>query len=397
MWNTVKLTVKTLLMTPSAVIWTLLFPIVLSTVFAVMFGALKEGDAIEAVPVAVVQDDAWDDSGFAAVVESLAAGSDALLDVHAVSDAERARELLADGAVDGIYAVATDGTCRLMLPEAASAAQAQSDPSFEINRSILEMVASSYLQNEALLADAVAHDPTLLGKPELVERALLQVTSVRAVSLTHSQPDEGVRYFYALLGMTAVFAMQLAGDMVWRLQPLSSDTAARRAVSGTSRMRQLVPTVIGCWLVTTAFLLVAFAYMCAIAHIDATGRAGLCVVGIMAASLLSASIGACVGAMPGRMDAGARSGVLTVLSCAFSLFAGLYGTRCMELADAVAKAFPASRWINPVTLIRDMFYSIYYYDDLGPFLVRAAACAVAAAAGLAIAVALFRRQGNEHL
>ncbi len=397
MWNTVKLTVKTLLMTPSAVIWTLLFPIVLSTVFAVMFDALEKGEAIEAVPVAVVQDNAWDASGFAAVVDTLATGSDALLDVHAVPDAERARKLLEDGTVDGIYAVADDGTCRLMLPEATSAVHAQSGSSFEIDRSILEMVASSYLQNEALLANAVTRDPALLGRAELVERALSQASSVREVSLTHSQPDQGVRFFYALLGMTAVFAMQLAEGMVWRLQPLSSATAARRAASGTSRMRQLVPTVIGCWLVTTGFLLVAFAYMCVIAHVDAAGRAGLCVAGIMAASLLSASIGACVGALPGRMDADARSGVLTVLSCMLSLFAGMYGTRCMEFADAVAKAFPASLWINPVALIRDMFYSVYYYDDLGPFLARAAVCVIAAAVGLAIAVALFRRQGNEYL
>lgn len=41
MWTTFTTTVRTLLHTPSAVVWTLIFPIVLATVFNFMFEPLR--------------------------------------------------------------------------------------------------------------------------------------------------------------------------------------------------------------------------------------------------------------------------------------------------------------------------------------------------------------------
>ena len=102
----------------------------------------------------------------------------------------------------------------------------------------------------------------------------------------------------------------------------------------------------------------AFGYICLTAHIDFSGREGLCLVGIAASSLLSCGIGALVGALPGRMGSDSRRGILTALTCLLSLFAGLYGEPTMELADTVAHAFPAATWLNPVCLIRDLFYTV---------------------------------------
>lgn len=217
------------------------------------------------------------------------------------------------------------------------------------------------------------------------------------MSLTRAQPDAMVRFYYALLGMASIFAAQLAEQSVWRLQPTASAEGARRAVSGTSRMRQLVPTIAGCWAVSTAFLAIAFGYICLTAHIDFAGREPLCLMGIAAASLLSCGLGALVGSLPGRMGSDSRRGLLTAVTCLLSLFAGLYGQPTMELADSVAKAFPAVTWINPVCLVRDLFYSVYYYDALAPFALRIAAGTAMAAVFLAISVAFMRRYTHEHL
>ena len=206
-----------------------------------------------------------------------------------------------------------------------------------------------------------------------------------------------VRFYYALLGMASIFAAQLAEQSVWRLQPTASAEGARRAVSGTSRMRLLIPTIAGCWVVSTAFLAIAFGYICLTAHIDFAGREPLCLIGIAVASLLSCGLGALVGSLPGRMGSDSRRGLLTAVTCLLSLFAGLYGQPTMELADSVAKAFPAATWINPVCLVRDLFYSVYYYDALAPFALRIAAGTAMAAVFLAISAAFMRRYTHEHL
>lgn len=458
MWTTFKATVRTLLLTPSAVVWTLIFPIVLATVFNFMFEPMRSTGSVEAVEVAVVVDDAWENSPFSQVVDTLSEADEPLLAVHPVATEQEARELIAEGSVAGGYIVdaagnegnaeqsgsdeldaidaagpadaagaasdpdnadaagaasgsgaaagssdvstatptASDaGTLRIILAPAGSGTS--SDASYDINRAILESVATSYLQRVALIEDLAAHDPAALSDPTTVQNALGLGVSVREVSLTNAQPDSMVRFYYALLGMASIFAAQLAGESVWRLQPTSSAAGARRAVSGTSRMRLLIPTIGACWAVSTTFLAIAFGYICLTAHIDFSGREGLCLVGIAASSLLSCGIGALVGALPGRMGSDSRRGILTALTCLLSLFAGLYGESTMELADTVAHVFPAATWLNPVCLIRDLFYTVYYYDTLVPFSLRLAACAGIAAVLLAVSAACMRRSAHEHL
>lgn len=458
MWTTFKTTVRTLLLTPSAIVWTLIFPIVLATVFNFMFEPMRSTGSVEAVEVAVVADDAWEDSPFSQVVDTLSEADEPLLAVHPVATEQEARELIAEGSVAGAYivdAVGNEGNAEqsgsdeLDAVDAAGpadAAGAASDPdnadaagaasgsgtaagssdvststssagstgapriilapagsgtgsdaSYDVNRAILESVATSYLQSEALIEELATHDPVALSDPTTIENALGLSVSVREVSLTHAQPDSMVRFYYALLGMASIFAAQLAGESVWHLQPTSSAAGARRTVSSTSRMRLLIPTIGACWAISTTFLAIAFGYICLTAHIDFSGREGLCLVGIAASSLLSCGIGALVGALPGRMGSDSRRGILTALTCLLSLFAGLYGEPTMELADTIVQALPAATWLNPVCLIRDLFYTVYYYDTLVPFSLRLAACAGIAAVLLAVSAACMRRSAHEHL
>lgn len=398
MWTTFKITVKTALRTPSVVIWTLLFPIVLATVFNFMFESLRAKDSIDPVPVAVVDDGAWDDSPFSEVIDELVEGDEPLFDVQTAKTEDAARELLLSGAVDGVYMADEAGDPRLLLaPENSSVHTAGDNATYEVNRSIIEVVASSYLQNRALIDRIAAENPLLFTNPDAIEQALTQNVEVNEISLTHSQPDQTVRYYYALLGMASMFAAQVAEGMVCRLQPTTSDLGARRSISGTSRVRLLLSTLAACWLVSTAFLGIALLYICTTGNIDFAGREPICLLGITAASLFSTCLGALIGALPIKGGADARSGILTMLTCLLAVFAGLYGQPTMELADSIAQACPAAMWINPVSLIRDVFYSIYYYDALEPFALRALMCIALAAVAFAASAVFFRRQSYEHL
>lgn len=66
-------TLRALVRTRSLYIWSLIFPIVLSTMFMFMFANLDGERAFDPVPTGIVADEAWDASPFAAVVDDLAA------------------------------------------------------------------------------------------------------------------------------------------------------------------------------------------------------------------------------------------------------------------------------------------------------------------------------------
>lgn len=103
MLSTIKATILANARKPSVWIWTLLFPIILSTIFILMFSSLKNSQSVDPVPVAVLEDGAWETSGFSQVVDALnAEGDDRLLDVRPVSSIEEGERLLDSGEVKRI-------------------------------------------------------------------------------------------------------------------------------------------------------------------------------------------------------------------------------------------------------------------------------------------------------
>lgn len=392
--------VKSLVRTPSVIVWVLAFPLIMSAIFLFMFSGMRTDGVVDPVPVALVapadeKDDASAGS-FTQVAEALAEpGEDQLLDLRRVGTADEAEVLLASGEIDGYFEIASDGAPALTVGSAYTLASA--DGASAVNRTILETVASSYVQSRALLEEVARHDPAVLADPAAVTDALGIQVAVERVRITHARPEEIVRYYYALLGMSTLMASQAGMLAVAYAQPGVSALGARRAVSGTSRLRQLAGCALGAWAVSTVALTLAFAFLRLVAGVDFGGREGLALVAVAVCALLATALGACVGALPLSAGISARSGILTALTCVLSLFAGLYGTAAMELADNLAHTLPWTSWVNPTKLVCDTFYALYYYTSLAPFAARLAACVAGALALLAVAGAIFRRQSYEHL
>ena len=392
--------VKSLVRTPSVIVWVLAFPLIMSAIFLFMFSGMRTDGAVDPVPVALVTPAAEKDGApagsFEQVVDALAEpGEDQLLDLRHVETAANAADLLAAGEVDGYFELALDGTPALTVGSSYTLASA--DGATAVNRTILETVASSYVQSQALLEEVAQRDSAALADPAAVADALGTQVDVEQTQITHARPEEIVRYYYALLGMGALMASQAGMLAVAQAQPGVSALGARRAVSGTSRLRQLAGCVLGAWAVSTAALTLAFAFLRLVVGVDFGGREGLALVAVAVCALLATALGACVGALPLSAGISARSGILTALTCVLSLFVGLYGTAAMELADNLAHTLPWTSWVNPTKLVCDTFYALYYYTSLAPFAARLAACVAGALALLAVAGAIFRRQSYEHL
>lgn len=400
MLSTIKATILANARKPSMWIWTLLFPIILSTMFIFMFSSLKNSQSVDPVSVAVVEDDAWETSGFSQVVDALnAEGDDRLLDVRPVSTIEEGERLLDSGEVFGVYSADPDleayGSPKVILGAGSSNTDGTAEKS--VNRSILETIASSYTQTSALVEAAFENDPGLIADPSAIQDVLGISGEVKRISLTRSTPDYTVRYYYALLGMAALFAAQVAMEATVDAAGDLSPLGARRCVGGQSRLATLASTLVACWAMALVNLTLVFAFVRFVAGVDFAGREGLALLGIAAASFLSICLGMFVALLPLRGGKSPREGLLTLLTCLGALFAGLYGMPAMALADEVARAFPVEAWLNPSKLISDMFMSLYFYEDLTPFFARAAACVAFALALLLVATLVFRRQRYEHL
>lgn len=369
-------------------IWSLAFPILLSTMFMLMFANLDDATAFDPVATAVVADAHYDEAtAFSSVIDELGEeGDDQLLDIRTFATVDEARNALTTGEVIGIVSVEADGTPKLAVsPDSGGLGVEQ------IGRTILDTVMNTYVRNADLLASVAADNPLALADPDLVEEALTHGNATVQVSLTHSTPVQSVRYYYALLGMAALFCGQVGMLAICETQPNLTPLGARRAIGATSRGKTLVATLAASWAISFACLLVAFLFIRFVVGVDFAGREGMCVVAIAVAALFATSLGTLLGSLP-KVGFGVKTGLLTGLTCLLSLFAGLYGEPCMDLADQIAREAPVLAAVNPAKVVTDAFYSLYYYDSLVPFAEKAGILLIMTVVLFAVSALFVRRQ-----
>lgn len=369
-------------------IWSLAFPILLSTMFMLMFANLDDATAFDPVATAVVADAHYDEAtAFSSVIDELGEeGDDQLLDIRTFATVDEARNALTAGEVIGIVSVEADGTPKLAVSPNSGGLGVE-----QIGRTILDTVMNTYVRNADLLASLAADNPLALADPDLVEEALTHGNATVQVSLTHSTPVQSVRYYYALLGMAALFCGQVGMLAICETQPNLTPLGARRAIGATSRGKTLVATLAASWAISFACLLVAFLFIRFVVGVDFAGREGMCVVAIAVAALFATSLGTLLGSLP-KVGFGVKTGLLTGLTCLLSLFAGLYGEPCMDLADQIAREAPVLAAVNPAKVVTDAFYSLYYYDSLVPFAEKAGILLIMTVVLFAVSALFVRRQ-----
>ena len=388
MWNAFRGALAVLTRKTELAVWALIFPIILSTLFMFMFANLDESTAFEAVPTAVVADDAYRaDEGFSTLVDELSQpGDDQLLGVREFATAEEARGALEAGDVVGVLSVDGEGMPHLAV---SPVSDGMGVSTMQVGRTILNTVADTYVRNADLL-QGIAHDnPMALADPDLVERALSQDDATVQVSLC-CRTHQSVRFYYALLGMACLFCAQIGMVAVCEAQPNLSPLGARRAVGAVSRGKTLAAALAASWVLATACLLAALAYRFT-AGIDFAGREIACVGAIAVCALFSTAFGTLLGSLP-KVGFGVKTGLLTGTTCLLSLFAGLYGEPVMNMADQLARDYPLLASLNPAKVVTDTFYSLYYYDSLAPFAGKLGLLLSMTAVVFAVSALFIRRQ-----
>ncbi|KAB8295454.1 ABC transporter permease [Bifidobacterium avesanii] len=418
MWTTFLISLKVSLRNRTALFWMLLFPIVLATMFNGMLGGLSDGYETRPVPMVVVADANWNKapvtrafvdalagkaSDSEAIVETTGttgATGQTLLTVTEADSPEDARKLLADGTAKGYLTADDGGRLAITLSRAAVsaiAAGSTSDPGLGVSVAALNTVTDLYNRADAVARRTLADNPqAALSRSFWNAVGSAGTPMTREVSLTNAKPDATARYFYALLAMNCLMAMSYAVGAVNATQANLSALGIRRTVAPLRRSSQLLAGFLACWLCSFAALLIALAYIRYVCGVGIGGHEPQAVLAVAVASFMANSAGTLLGAIP-KLSADAKTALTSAISCALSLFTGLYGGFAMQLSDWIARNAPALGLINPAQQVVNLFYSLMYYDGYGPFVRTCVTLLAMSALFLAGGVALLRRQRYEHL
>lgn len=316
--------------------WTLVFPLVLGTLYYFSFGIGSENiERMKEIPVALVQEG---NGIFETFLEQLDGETVGLQ----VMEEEQALEALKTGEIDGIFYSAA-------VPKLTVAGM-------QINESILGEFLTAYLQNQKMMEEIGKKNPAglLTAMKELTEFPEL----TEAVSTGGKSIDDTLSYFFALIGMTCLFGAFSGMTSASNLRADQSALAARRSIIPVHRFTMVVGELLAVFTVQFLNCCVLLCYLYFILGIP-FGEKWIWLLPVCGlGSMTGVAIGILIGCS--KLSEGIKNGVLVISSLFMSFLAGLmYG----NMKDIVEHHAPIINRINPAALISDAFYSISIYEN----------------------------------
>jgi len=341
MGNIYKYRIKTILGDKGNMFWTLLFPILLATLFYFTFGSLMtESSEFESVPVAVVEE-----SGNAYFMETLeeeelAKGDSPMLEIQKV-DREQAEALLENEDVAGIYEIAEEPA--LMVKNQG------------IGQSLLKTVLDSYLQIESTVTNIAMRDPSQvagtiaeLAQPDGV---------IEHITLGNGDYNFWRENFYALIAMTCLytsfFGLRGATDM----QPGMSVIGARRSITPTPKLTMVLSDMLATVTVMSAILAILLLFLVCVLGIDMGNNVPAIALTTFCGVFVGVMLGMFIGLVL-KTKQGVKDGILVSLSLVLSFLSGLMYPNMRFLVENAA---PIVNKLNPAALMVDSFYTLDTY------------------------------------
>lgn len=426
MWSTFLNTMRVNLREKSSLFWLFCFPIILSTMFMGMFGNIGEVYEIHTMRFAVVADanfckatnarqmlhamqrDPLRNEGCGNAMEGTApdtasgqVGSELgnLLELQAVPNVKEAKGLInADHGVRGYINATEDGLLNLTISRASVAAvnDDTGNSGFSASLNILHGAVGMFNRRTITVTELLNTDPGVFREATFTKEMGDIPTFTKDVSLTHFKPTESIRFYYALLAMTALMSMTFATTTVCATQANLSTLGMRRSLAPLSRFNQLMGGFLASWLCASVSMVVATLYIHFVCKVDFGGRWPVLVLALLLASLTANALGTLIGSLP-KLTSGVKIGITTALSCVLSIFSGLYGAGAMNLSDWIQRNAPGFAIVNPTQQITNLFYDLLYYDSYAPFLRTSGILLAMTVLALALSTIFLRRQRYEHL
>ena len=332
--------IKMFFKTRDMLLWLLLFPVALGTLFYLAFANTWEESLFTQLPVAVVCEDKT--SYFLDFVEELSAGEDALIS-PVCTDLETARLELEEERVAGIYDV-SDGISVTVKENS-------------IRATILKTIADSFVHAESTIKNIAETSPLRLGAAIKALSESSTAAGEKVLSQKESDPFTG--YFYNLVAMVCLFGADAGIHIAVQNQANLSLPAARMECGAMSKEKRVIASYLATCLCSGLCSIISVSYLRFLLGVDFSLSLPLCYLAAAVGANTGVAMGFFVGAI-GKFSEKTKYGIATAVSliCCF-----LSGLMVGEMKGWVEKHIPIINRINPGAIITDSFYLPAVFGD----------------------------------
>ena len=325
------------------IIWLILFPMILGTLFKAAFGNIYENiSTFKTIPAAVVVEDGIDDTVFRQVMDSMTEGDEPFLKIT-YTDMDSALEMLRKDDIKGII------TCGEKLSLTVSGTGSE--------QSALRSFANQYNNTQHIVMEALKNDPASAQK--VIMSLQEDCSPVSSKPMTQGNTDNFIQYFYNLIAMVAIYGSVTGLHITVNNQANLSPLGARKCCSPTPKAIGLGASLIGSYIVQSGCMIICVSFLRFVLDIDFGDRLLLVYISAICGGILGVSLGFFIGSL-NKFSFGMKTGLcmtISMISCYLS------GLMVGDIKGDIASNTPWLNKINPASVISDCFYCLNIDSD----------------------------------
>jgi ABC-2 type transport system permease protein len=332
---------KVLLKNKEMLFWTLIFPIALSIFFKVAFGGLVEQGTFRAINIAVVENQ--NNPSFIQTIETLSTGDKRLFNTFRVDELEALRML----ELRSVQAILT-------VDDEISMTVAQVGVAQSIVQSFLDQYNSTaHAVNRILTTNPAALE-------QVIKDVQTRVVFTIEQPITQAKMNITLNYFYALIAMTCLYGGFFGVEEVNSIQANLSVYAARVNVAPVHKLKIFLFSSAASFTIQFSQIVLFLLFLQYVLQVDFSNKTGWVLLTSFVGSLVGLSMGAFISSLF-KCSESLKTGILIGTTMLGSFLAGMM---FVDVKYLVQTHVPLLAILNPVNLVSDSFYALYFFDDL---------------------------------
>ena len=339
-----KYSLKILLKNRMLIFWTFAFPIILGTFFNMAFSNIENSEKFDCINIAIVETQEFNDNEIYknAFKELSKDGDNKLFNIKYV-DEEKAKELLDNEEISGylIY----NGSSKIVIKKNG------------VNETIFKTAVDEINQSYGVINDLIQNDTSKIYSR--IQDTLKQSDS-NIIDISSNKLSYTMIEYYSLIAMSCMYGGILAMFVINQNLANMSNKGKRVSVSPTKKSTLVFSGVLASYITQILGILLLFLYTIFVLKVDYGQNLGLVILLALIGSFAGLSLGTGVATLVKSND-NVKSSIILSITMVGSFLAGMMGITMKYVVDTNA---PIINKINPVSMITDGLYSLYYYPTL---------------------------------
>lgn len=349
-----KYRIRMILHSNDSIFWLLLFPVLLSVLFNLALKDTMSGESFQNINIAVIDDENFRSETVmksileeVSVTEGAAADENTMFVIRHVGT-EEAEALLDNEEVDG-YIYFQQGS-HLVIKENG------------INQTVIKTFLDIAEQKKEIYKTILEKNNGSIGT-ELMESLSESKEYILDVSNGRDKADTSLPFFYSILGMACMYSASMGCLGLSNIQINQSPVAKRNCMAPVKKIKMILSDFAAYGIMCNCIILIIFLFISKVIGIDFGDRYGLVLLTSLIGSYTGLSFGYFIGAVI-KSNMNIKFYLVTAVSMLWSFMAGM-------MSNTIKYMINQHAWIlnrlNPVNLITESYYKLYYYRDLDKY------------------------------